>query len=138
MGLKQICVMLFKSNKGGLDSKYIHGTFLTHFVNPKNECEQVTLSIFKEPIMIKFLEEGSEDKPLKIGFLEININNAVMFTFTEFKNKIDVEMILLEGDNYTAFDYYRDVRFINPHDYGYVPYIFRSEAIGLNRYCFKR
>ena len=51
-----------------------------------------------------------------------------MFTFTELKNKIDVGMILFKGDDNPIFDYHRDLMFINPYDYGYVPYNLRSDV----------
>ena len=128
MGLKQICLILFKSNKHGLDPRFVYGSYLSYFANPKNKFEKIAVSIFKEATTIKFLEEGSEDMPYKIDFLESNINNAIMFTFTELKNKIDVGMILFKGDDNPIFDYHRDLMFINPYDYGYVPCNLRSDV----------
>lgn len=125
MGLKQICVTVFKSEKYGIDEQFSNFVFSSYFINPKNKDKKIPISIFGEPTVIKLIERNTKDVPLKLDFLESNINNAIIFTFTESKNKIEVEMDLLKGDKDPVFDYYRDIKFINPHDYGYIASIIK-------------
>lgn len=130
--MPQICVMLFKSRKYGFDPNFIHGVFITHFVNPKNPNDQVVMSIQKESFVIKFVQENSVT-PLKMSFLDKNINNAVMLTFTERKETIDGEIFTFFGGSRPVFDYFRDVRFfenIDPLSLGYIPYIISAQDPG--------
>ncbi len=127
--IPQICVMLFKSHDYRFDPNLINAVFLTHFVNPTNPNDQVVMSIQKEPFVINFTQKDSVI-PLKLSFLEKNINNAVMLTFTERKKVIDVEILSFFGENRPVFDYFRDVRFFknfNPLDNGYIPYVFSAQ-----------
>jgi len=130
--IPQICVMLFRSRKYGFDSNLINAAFLTHFVNPKNPNDQVVMSIQKEPFLINFTQKDSVT-PLKISFLDKNINNAVMLTFTERKKVIDVEIFSFFGESRPVFDYFRDVRFFenfDPLDNGYIPYVLSAQNPG--------
>jgi len=130
--MPQICVMLFKSKSYGFDPNYIHGVFITHFVNPENPNDQVIMSIQKEPFIIRFTEKDSIT-PLKMSFLDKNINNAVMLTFTEKKEIIDGEIFTFIGEGRPVFNYFRDVRFFqnfDPLDHGYIPYILSSKHLG--------
>ncbi len=128
--LDQISVILFRSDKGDFDPRYIYAVFVRHFVNPKNEYQQVAMSLQAKPTVAYFLAEGSSDVPLKIKFLTESMNNSILLTFTEFKESIDVELLLYKGFVDPAFDYYRDVRFFSeydPYDYGYILYIIRTD-----------
>lgn len=131
MDVDQICVTLFRSNRG-FDPKYINAVFLRHFVNPQNEYQTVAMSIQLKPFVVAFSEKGSKDKPLTIDFLGDKFNNAISLVFTELKDRIDVELVLAVGNILPAFDYYRDVKFFNdfdPYEHGLIPYIFRSDIL---------
>ena len=125
MSLKQICVTVFKNEKKEFDRQFSYFVFSSYFNNPKNRDKKVPISIFGQPTLIRLVERDTKNIPLKLDFLENNINNAIIFTFTQCKHKIEVEMALLKGDEDRVFDYYRDIKFVNPHDYGYVPDIIK-------------
>lgn len=130
--MPQICVMLFKSRDHRFDPNQIYGVFVTHFVNPKNPNDQVVMSIQKESFVIRFVKEDSIT-PLKMSFLDKNINNAVMLTFTEKKEIIDGEIFTFIGVSSPVFDYFRDVGFFenfDPLGSGYIPYVISSQDPG--------
>jgi len=132
MYIPQICVMIFKSDKYCFRPNEVYGVILTHYVNPRNSDDKIAMSILKKDSVISYYEENTKI-PLKVKFLDQNMNNAILITFTEEEDMIDCEIRLMASESRPVFDYFKDIKFyedFDPIKKGYIPYVLTSKVEG--------